>query len=261
MSVENPIDGTLLRWGRTGSGPPLVLVHGSASDRVTTWQSTAPLLEDRFTIYALDRRGRGETGDSDGYALEREALDVATVVAAIDGPVSVVGHSFGALCALEAAKLTDGLDRLVLYEPPFREAAGAITDIIDRLHIHRQQANPEGVLRTFFRDLVGMPDHVVESLRAMPNWERRVAIAETIPRELMAVMHHPFVPDKYREVEVQTLVLAGEESAFAHQDPLVDLAEVLPAGALEVVSGRGHALMHTDPELLATLVSDHVLGS
>jgi len=94
-----------------------VLVHGGTADH-TRWLSILPALEERFTVYAVDRRGRGLSGDAPEYAIEREFEDVAAVVDAIDGPVDVLGHSYGALCALEAALLTDKIRRLALYEPP-----------------------------------------------------------------------------------------------------------------------------------------------
>src|SRR5687768_6369257 len=110
-------DGTPIAYRRSGEGPALVLVHGTAADH-TRWQSILPALEERFTVYAIDRRGRGGSGDAPTYAIEHEFEDVAAMVDAISGPVSLLGHSYGALCALEAALRTDNVRRLVLYEPP-----------------------------------------------------------------------------------------------------------------------------------------------
>src|SRR5918998_1211125 len=109
-------DGTRIAYRRIGEGPPLVLVHGAAADR-GRWSPVLPALEKRFTVYAIDRRGRGGSGDAGSYTMEREFEDVATVVDSIGEPVNLLGHSYGALCALEAALLSRNIRKLVLYEP------------------------------------------------------------------------------------------------------------------------------------------------
>ena len=94
-------DGTSIAYERGGRGPPLVLVHGTTADH-TRWDPLRPDFEEHFTVYAIDRRGRGGSGDAAHYELEREFEDVATVVESIDEPVNLLGHSHGALCSLEA---------------------------------------------------------------------------------------------------------------------------------------------------------------
>jgi len=110
-------DGTPIAFWRSGSGPPLVLVHGTSADH-TRWAGVLPLLESHFTVYALDRRGRGGSGDAGRYAIEREIEDVVAVLDAVGERVVLVGHSYGAICALEAAARAPGVRALILYEPP-----------------------------------------------------------------------------------------------------------------------------------------------
>lgn len=107
----------MIAWERTGTGPPLVLVHGTTADR-TRWRQVLPAIAERYRACAVDRRGRGESGDAAAYALEREFEDVAAVIVAIGERVMLLGHSYGALCALEAPLLTANVRKLVLYEPP-----------------------------------------------------------------------------------------------------------------------------------------------
>ena len=95
-------DGTPIAWWRSGVGPDLLLVHGTTADH-TRWETMLPLLEPHATVHAMDRRGRGGSGDSPAYSVAAEADDVAAVVEAIGRPVDVFGHSYGALVALEAA--------------------------------------------------------------------------------------------------------------------------------------------------------------
>src|SRR3712207_1323335 len=109
-------DGTPIAYRRSGEGPPLVLVHGTAADH-SRWRPVLPAFEQSFTVYAIDRRGRGGSGDSDDYAIEREFEDVAAVVDSFGEPANLLAHSYGALCALEAALLTTNVRKLVLYDP------------------------------------------------------------------------------------------------------------------------------------------------
>jgi pimeloyl-ACP methyl ester carboxylesterase len=94
-------DGTRIAYQRCGHGPPLVLIHGTADDH-TRWARLLPILAERFTVYALDRRGRGQSGATDPatYAIEREFGDVAAVIDAVGEPAHLLGHSYGAICVL-----------------------------------------------------------------------------------------------------------------------------------------------------------------
>lgn len=125
-------DGTMISYDRYGEGPPLVLVHGGFSDHDTNWAYVKPLLRDRFTVYAIARRGRGETEATDGHSVEDEVADVAAVVEAAGDSVFLLGHSYGALCALNAAALVpERIAKLVLYEAPWPEIVSA--DVVARL--------------------------------------------------------------------------------------------------------------------------------
>ena len=112
-------DGTPIAVFSSGDGPPLLLVHGATADH-TTWRSVGPVLERAFRLHAVDRRGRGASGDGSSYEIEREYEDLAAVAEAVadeEGtPVDVVGHSYGGRCALGAALLTESIRRLIVYE-------------------------------------------------------------------------------------------------------------------------------------------------
>src|SRR5512139_4073493 len=110
-------DGTFIAYEKSGHGDPLVVVHGTSADH-TRWGSVLKQLEERYTIYAVDRRGRGESGDTPPYNIEREFEDIAAVVDSIPGPAYLLGHSYGAICSLEAALLSRNIKKLILYEPP-----------------------------------------------------------------------------------------------------------------------------------------------
>ena len=106
-------DGTKIAYWRSGQGPPVVLVHGTTADH-SRWAPVLPEFEEHFSVCAIDRRGRGGSGDSEDYALEREFEDVASVVDSLGEPAFLLGHSYGAVCALEASLLTPNVRKLVL---------------------------------------------------------------------------------------------------------------------------------------------------
>jgi pimeloyl-ACP methyl ester carboxylesterase len=254
-------DGTPITYRRTGAGPPLVLVHGAAADR-TRWAPVLPALEERFTVYALDRRGRGASGDAPTYAIEREFEDIAVVVDTIGGPVDVLGHSFGALCALEAALRSDRLRRLVLYEPPIPTGSPWFpSDVIARLQAHLAAGDRDALLVTFFREAVAMPPDEIELMRGLPVWEARRAVAHTIARELHGAERYVFEPARFRHVETPTLLLLGGDSPPFFTAGTEAVHAAVPQSRIAVLPGQQHIAMNTAPELflrtvLAFLTSD-----
>jgi pimeloyl-ACP methyl ester carboxylesterase len=154
-------DGTPIAWFESGSGPALVLVHGTTADHAR-WTPVLEDLEARFTVHAMDRRGRGASGDGPTYAIEREHEDVAAVVDAIaertSEPVFLLGHSYGALCSLEAALLTTNVRKLVLYEPPIPAGLPLYEpELLERLDEMLSAGRMEDVVLTFFREVPRIP--------------------------------------------------------------------------------------------------------
>jgi pimeloyl-ACP methyl ester carboxylesterase len=248
-------DGTPIAYWRSGEGPPLVLVHGAPADH-SRWTPVLPAFEQRFTVYAIDRRGRGGSGDSDNYAIEREFENVVAVVDSLREPVNLLGHSYGALCALEAALLTRNVRKLVLYEPGMNVSGEEIypPGLIDRLEALLEAGDRDGVVVTTMRELTGASPEVVEHMRSLPMWEARVAAAHTIPRETRADEAYRFDPKRFRDLRVPTLLLSGEDSPdyMAAGDEAV--AEALPNTRIVVMPGQGHVAMDTGTELFTTEV-------
>jgi pimeloyl-ACP methyl ester carboxylesterase len=244
-------DGSTLACQRSGTGPPLLLVHGTGADH-TRLAPVLPALEARFTVYALDRRGRGGSGDAESYAIEQEFDDVAAAVDAIGGPVSVLGHSYGALCALEAALRTDRLRALVLYEPPIPIPPG--TPLTPPEHIAAIQArvdagDRDGALEVLFREVVGVPPDQLAGLRASPVWHARRAAAHTLARELRAEKAYVFTPQRFAALRTPTLLLLGGESPPYFKAATEAVAAALPNGRVVVLPGQQHLAMNTAPEL------------
>jgi pimeloyl-ACP methyl ester carboxylesterase len=248
-------DGTPISYWRSGTGRPLVLVHGTTADH-NRWAPVLELLGADASVCAVDRRGRGGSGDTDDYRIEQEFDDIATVVDALaeedGGPVDLFGHSYGALCSVEAALLTSNVRKLVLYEPPMLYAPPQ--GLVDQLDALLAEGRRDEVLATFFREVVGMPDDAIDAMREMPAWQGRMAAAHTLPREERAPEYWRFDPSRYAHVAVPTLLLKGTASPAFLIDSTDAMADALPDVRVVVLEGQGHVAIDTAPEVLADAV-------
>jgi pimeloyl-ACP methyl ester carboxylesterase len=244
-------DGTPIAYERTGTGPPLVLVHGAAGDH-RRWEVSGvrEALARHRTLYALDRRGRGESGDAAGYGLELEFEDVAAVVRSIDGPVDLLGHSFGALCALEGALRVENLRRLILYEPPIPLHGRPLADpdLVARMETLLSDGEREAALVFFLREIAGLSAQEIQVLKDAPSWPGRVAAAHTLPREERAADAYAFDPSRFVAVTVPTLLIQGGDSDPLYQEATRAVAEALRRSRIVVLEGQKHVAMNTAPE-------------
>ena len=249
MLTIRSTDGTEIAYERSGQGPPLVAVHGTTADH-TRWTPILAALEERYTVHAIDRRGRGQSGDSSDYSVEREFEDVAAVIDAVGHPVILLGHSFGALCSLEATLRTNRVARLVLYEPPIPAGAPPYSPtLIERLQELLDQGDAAGVVSTFFSEVVRMPPAELAMLRSLPNWPARVASAHTIPRELRASETYVLDPARFTGFEVRTLLLLGGDRPPIFQAAIDALHVAVESSRIVVLPGQQHVAMNTAPEL------------
>jgi pimeloyl-ACP methyl ester carboxylesterase len=226
------------------------LIHGAAADH-TRWTPILPKLENHFTVYAVDRRGRGQSGDAEPYTIEREYEDVVAVIDSIPGPVNLLGHSYGAICSLEASLKTSNLRKLILYEPPIHTDVkkNYPPDAIDRMKSYLQVGEPEKALLIFLREIVGIPQNEIDMLRSMPSWSNRVAAAHTIPREEASVDSYIFKPERFSRMETPTLLLLGGESPSFFRAAIEILKKSILNSRIAIMSGQRHAAMDTAPEL------------
>jgi pimeloyl-ACP methyl ester carboxylesterase len=242
-------DGTAIAVERSGHGPPLVAVHGTTADH-TRWAPIRADLEKRYTVHAIDRRGRGQSGDSNDYTIDREFEDVAAVVESIGEPVVLLGHSFGALCSLEATLRTSRVARLVLYEPPIPAGVPIYSaTIIDRLQVLLEQGDASGVVTRFFSEVVRMPAEELRRLHSLPNWAARVASAHTVPRELRASESYILEPDRFAGLDVPTLLLLGGDSPPFFKAAVTAVHDAVTSSRVVVMPGQQHVAINTAPEL------------
>lgn len=250
-------DGTEIAYWTSGEGPPLVLVHGTTASH-TTWEALLPHLEPHCTVHAVDRRGRGASGDGPGYHLAREFEDVAAVVDAVaessGSTVDVLGHSFGGLCAFGAALLTGNVRRLVLYEGWPLADPGVVAmprDVADRLDVLLEAGEDEAALELFYRAVVGMSDSELDTYRSSPVWTERVATARTITREDRAVAEGILSPGLAAAVTVPVLLLVGSDSSELLTGDYEAVAAALPDARVSVLDGQAHLAHRLAPQLLA----------
>mgnify|MGYP000639838471 CR=1 FL=1 len=248
--VASP-DGTLIAYEIRGRGQPLVMVHGSSLDH-TRWGPGVSRLAERFTLVMMDRRGRGASGDGPVYSIEREFEDVATVVESLGRPAHVLGHSYGAICALEASRLTKAIEKMVLYEPPLPRPGpvplfGPHT--AERLEELLRQGDRDTLVEVFLREVVGCTDSELQALRRSSTWKVRLLAAHTLPREVRTAEAYRFDPKRYAEVKTPTLFLLGTESSKYMHDSTRAAAAALSNSRIEMLEGQGHAAMTTAPEM------------
>jgi pimeloyl-ACP methyl ester carboxylesterase len=256
MQYATSADGTRIAYEQGGSGPQLLLVHGSVLNRAR-WATIRPRFERHFTVSAMDRRGYGESGDQPDYAIEREFEDIVAVIDALESPVLLFGHSFGALCALEAATRTERLAGLVLYEPFIGEGEGFCTpEQLRRLDDLLAGGDRAGVVRAFMAEVMGMAPAQIEALQSSPTWANRVAAAHTIPREHRAEERYRLPAERAARLATLTLLLQGGDSLPVFAAVIARLRSILPNAGTTVLQGQQHMAMETAPDLVVSAVLD-----
>ena len=244
-------DGATIGYLRTGDGPPLVMVHGSLGV-AEVWSAVANLLADSFTCYLMDRRARGRSGDAPDYSIEREYQDVAAVLRAAGPKPHVVGHSYGAVCALGAA-LEIPVDKLILYEPP----AGVVFG--PEVEEYRQAiaaGDTERALEIGITKVVGVSQSQFEAMRAHPMFPIFKALAPGWLREMEEIERLGTDLDRYRPIESPALLLLGSETSDALKNATAALTRVLKNARVVELPGQGHGALRGAPELVAARVRE-----
>jgi pimeloyl-ACP methyl ester carboxylesterase len=250
-------NGITVSYSTYGSGPPLVLVHGAFSDDVTNWEFVKPILESQFTVYAIARRGRGDTDATADHGLLDEARDVAAVIESIGEPVFLLGHSYGAHCSLVVATLLPSKVRmLVIYEPAWPKAISS--EVLAPLEELASAGEWDDFAFSFFKDALHVPVADLEQLRATDLWPPIVSDAKASLGDLRAISRYDFKPEGFKGIDCPVLLQIGSESPrdlYATDA----LASSLPDARIDVLSGQAHEGMTTAPEMYAAAVTRFLL--
>jgi pimeloyl-ACP methyl ester carboxylesterase len=247
-------DGTRIGFECSGRGPTLLFVHGGVGDR-TRWTPMFPLLSTKFTVCAMDRRGRGASGDSPEYSLKKEAEDVAAVVDSRREDVFVFGHSYGGVAALEAASMTKHISKLMLYEPPLHEPVGPNLAAADQIEQLVKNGSPEQALILFQKTIVQQPADEIERMRSRPNWQGLVATVALQPRQMRALAKYQFDADRMKKIKIPTLLLLGTDTRSFYLKRSIEALQLsLPNSTLVELKAQGHNAVDGGRQTLADAI-------
>ena len=246
MDTVRSKDGTTIAFDMQGDGPAVILVDGAMGTRSSgSKPELARLLAQRFTVYIYDRRGRGDSGDTKPYAVEREIEDTEALIDKAGGSAYLYGHSSGGCLALDAAvKLGDKVKKLAMYEAPYNDDPEAqkawgryIEDLTDALASDRR-----GDAVALFMTYVGMPSAQIEGMRHAPFWRGMEALAPTLAYDHTAIMGNDgSIPaERAARVHVPTLVMSGGKGAPFMSVTAKTLSEVIPGATLATLEGQTH---------------------
>jgi pimeloyl-ACP methyl ester carboxylesterase len=250
-------DGTDVGCHVFGEGPPLLMVHGVAIDH-SCFDRARPGLSEHFTLYMMDRRGRGISGDNDDWSLHKEFQDVQAMIEAIaqssGGPINLFGHSLGGLCTVEAASRStaNNIRRFFMYDPaiPKPPRSPALIAIADKLAaILKETGDREKMIETHLLEWTKIGPEILARQKAdTARWARRLGWAHTIPREYKGGETFRADLSLYKNVKVPTRIIVGEQSHQGLQDSARLLADTISGADLIVFKGAGHYGFTSDPQ-------------
>jgi pimeloyl-ACP methyl ester carboxylesterase len=258
FTVEAP-DGVPIAVWVDGSGPPIVLVHGSFTDH-TAWTIPIEVLSRHFTTYALDRRGFGASGDGDDYTIRQDFGDVAAAIDAVASrsgePVVLWGHSYGANCAMGGADLSEAVSHLVLYEPSLglQYPMGAI----EAAEAALAAGDSEGVVARLLFEILEMTDQEIAGMKSSPRWPIILAGAHTVPREAREEQGWIYTAGQFDGIAAPALLLSGGDSSPAIVEATRRAADAIAGSRVQVLDGHGHFAHRTDPEMVVSVILDFV---
>ncbi len=256
MHTTQSKDGTKLAYDVYGSGPPLLYITGATCHR-----TFKPVIHDAkvfataFTVYSYDRRGRGDSGNSLPYSIDREIEDVEAMIEAAGGTVYVYGHSSGAVLALEAAlRLSSNVSKIVLYDAPYVSNAQDKVEYERLSHsVHKLlDAGNNGDAMLLFLKGIGMPRLFVRLLPLFPGWRKIKALAPTLAYDIALTKDLPPV-ERASQLSVPTFIVVGEKSPAAIHDVSRQLAGAIPHAERMQLAGQNHMV---SPKKMLPLLLD-----
>lgn len=250
-------DGTTIAFDRIGEGPAVVLVSGGSVDRL----SLAPLAQElasELTVLNYDRRGRGPSGDTPPYAIDREIEDIEAVVEAAGGEAAIFGSSSGAVLAMFAAEAGLGVGKLAMWEPPFIPEGfpKPPEDQVEQYETMVAEGRRGDAVEFFMARVVGMPAEFVAGARTQPWWGATEALAHTLAYDARIMGDYEIPLDRAANVKVPTLVVAGGADIPFMRETAQALADALPDGQVRFLDGQGH---NVDLTILAPVLKEFLL--
>ncbi|QRP44494.1 alpha/beta fold hydrolase [Amycolatopsis sp. FDAARGOS 1241] len=251
-------DGTPIAFDIYGAGAPVLLVGGAVNDRTTVAALAVVLADAGFQAIAVDRRGRGESGDAPVYSVERELDDLMAVIEAIGGSAALFGHSSGAILVLEAAARGLPVNKVAAYEPPFIVSGRPrpADDLAERLSALLADGNREGAVELFLTEGVSVPAEGVAAMKGQPVWDWFVGYAHTLPYDITVTGPGGRLPAaRLAAITVPVLVLSGGAGEAWMGASARAVAETVPHARYEVIPGQDHGVLNA-PESLRSVLTD-----
>jgi len=254
MNRVTSSDGTTIAFDRLGEGPAVILVCGASTDRMAN-ATLATLLSPHFTVFNYDRRGRGDSGDTAPYAVEREVEDIGAVIEAAGGSAFLYGTSSGAALALEAAASGLAVRKLALWEPPFilDESRRPPADLVERYDEMIAAGRRGDAVEYFMSKVVGLPPEFVAYARTQPFWQAQEALAHTLAYDATVMGDYSLPVERAAAVTIPTLVIADGMSFPFIRETARAPAEVFPDGRHRTLEGQEH---NVDPAVLAPVLME-----
>ena len=252
-------DGTTVAFDRLGEGPPVILVCGGSTDRMVN-APLAALLARRFTVLNYDRRGRGDSGDTPPYAVEREVEDLDAAIRAAGGSACVWGSSSGAALALVAAASGLAMSRLAMWEPPYRLQDGGPRPPADTAKVFADlvsQGRRGDAVEFFMAKVVRLPAEFVAQARNAPFWKAQEALAHTLAYDATIMGDYEVPAERVTAVTTPTLVLTGGASPPWMHETARTIVGLLPDGRHRVLEGQEH---NVAPEAIAPALEEFFAG-
>lgn len=266
MHTVTSSDGTRIAYDRYGEGPALILVNGAMGYRkFKKFEQLATALSEQCTVINYDRRGRGDSGEAGPASAQREVDDIAALIDAVGGRATLWGWSSGGAVALRAAAADIGVEKLVVYETPFKtdpEAKYPTDDYGARLEQIVAEGDPKRAARHFLRNAIGIPAPMVAVMSRIPMFKKFAANGLTLTFDLAALGEHnmhgrPLEAEEWATVTCPTLVVYGSKTYPVLKHASKALAEVLPNATLRELAGQKH---NVSESAIVPLLAEFVAG-
>lgn len=247
MQTVTSKDGTTIAYEKTGNGPALILVGGAFQDH-NGLAPHAALLAEKFTVYNYDRRGRGASGNTEPYAVQREIEDIAALIQAAGGKAFVFGGSSGGVLALDAAAANIGITKLAVYEPPFvvDDSRPAAPDhFADKIREMIEQGRRGDAAEAFLVQGANMPAEIVAGMRQQAFWVPGVeATAHTLIQDALimdgTMTGGPLPTSRWQGIKIPVLIMAGGNSQPWAESGIKAVAKLLPDAQTKILKDQVH---------------------
>jgi pimeloyl-ACP methyl ester carboxylesterase len=248
MATTLSKDGTRIAYDKTGQGTALILVAGAFQDRMAMGPYAGPLSE-HFTVYNYDRRGRGESGDTQPYRIEREIEDIDALIQEAGGSAFVFGGSSGGVLTLDAVAHGSNITKLAVYEPPFvvDDSRDPVPeDIVDQLKDLINSGRRGDAAEMFMTKGSLMPADMVAGMRTQPFWPSVEAVAHTLVYDATimegTMRGGPLPVDRWKAVTIPTLIIYGGAGPAWSRNAAEVLIKLLPYAERQTLEGQFHEL-------------------